>query len=155
MTLTLNLPDGLDVTGVHTSYVMADTWDQVAEDNELDNVGGPLTFTVSLEQAPPTPTPTPTPAPLEDGAISGSTWLYLNGDIVPQGRVNVYCYSGSVLVAETISDQDGNYLLQDVPPGTYTVIGESVINDVLYTDIAVNVVVNSGATTPYVTLFLH
>jgi hypothetical protein len=155
MTLTLALPDGLNATGVHTSHVMADTWNQVSEDSELDNVGGPLTFTVSLEQVPPTPTPTPTLAPVEDGAISGSTWLYLNGDVVPQGRVNVYCYDGSVLVAETISDQDGNYLLENVPPGTYTVIGESVINDVLYTDIALDVGVNSGETTPYVTLFLH
>ncbi len=134
---------------------MVDTLNGVAEDNELDNVGEPVTFNVSEEQPTPAPASAPMAAAVESGAISGSTWLWLDGDIAPQGRVNVYSYNGDVLVAETISDQDGNYLLQDLPPGTYTVIAESVIDEVLYTDIAVDILVNGGETTPYVTLYMH
>jgi hypothetical protein len=155
--LTLYLLDGVDTTGEHTAYVMVDTLNGVAEFDELDNVGDPLTFSALEDQCAPTPTPMPTsePALAGDGAISGSTWLHLNGDVAPQGRVNVYWYDGDVLVAETVSDRDGNYLQPDLPPGTYTVIGESVIDGVLYTDIAWNIIVKSGETTPYVTLYMH
>jgi len=153
--LTLYLLAGVDATGEHAAYVMADTLRGVAEFDELDNVGGPLTFYVSEE--PPTPVPAfvPMAASVESGAISGSTWLHLSGDTTPQGRVTVYCYNGDMLVAETISDRDGNYLLQDLPSGTYTVIGESVIDGVLYSDIAWGIAVKSGETTPYVTLYIH
>ena len=155
ITVTLYLPGGVDATGVHTYYVMADTLNGVAEVDELDNVAGPLTFTVSGEQPTPTPTSAPFAASVESGAISGSTWLHLNGDVAPQGRVNVYWYSGDVLVAETISDRAGTYRLQDLPPGTYTVVAESVIDGVLYTDIAWDIIVKSGEMTPYVTLYMH
>ena len=87
--------------------------------------------------------------------ISGSTWLYINGDVVPQGRVNVYCYDGGLLVAEALSDQDGNYIMLNVPAGSYTIIGETFIDHVLYSDIVMDVEVLGGQTTQYVTLVLH
>jgi hypothetical protein len=132
---------------------MADTLNAVVEADELDNVWGPLVFTVSAAASPPAPLSAFTLG--GDGAIGGSTWLHWNGDLAPQGRVNVYWYRGDALVAETTSDRDGNYLLQDLPPGTYTVVGELVVDGVLYSDVAGDIVVNGGETTPYVTLYLH
>lgn len=155
ISLTLYYHQGFDTVGEHVAYVMADTWDQIAEDNEWDNVSVPLTITVNEEGVPPTPTPTPTPGPVEDGSISGSTWLYINGDVVSQGRVNVYCYQGDMRIAEALSTQEGAYVLENVPPGTYAIVGEAVINSVLYTDVVMDVVVTSGQETPYVTLILH
>lgn len=155
ISLTFNYPDGFDTTGDHTAYALADSWDQISESDEEDNVGGPAAVPVTLEGVPPTPTPTPTPGSGDVGAISGSTWLHIYGDIVPQGRVDIYLYDGADLMAETISDQDGNYVLADVPVGTYTVIGETIIDGQVYSDIVLNVQVNSGQTTEYVTLVLH
>jgi hypothetical protein len=155
MSLTLFYLAGFTDLGEHTTYALADTWEQILESDESDNVGGPLTVNVELEGSPPTPTPTPTPGGSAPGAISGSTWLYINGDIVPQGRVSVYLYDGVELIAETLSDETGNYLLDSIPPGSYTVIGETVIDSTPYNDIIPDVQVYSGETTEYVTLVLH
>ena len=155
ISLTLNYVEGFEMVGDHTTYALADSWTQIAESDELDNVGGSQTVTVSQQGIPPTPTPTPTPGGTDTAAISGSTWLYVNGDVVPQGRVNIYLYDGSGLIAETLSDQDGDYWLTDVPAGNYTMIGETYIDGVLYSDIVLNVVAESGQTTEYVTLVLH
>ncbi len=152
--LTLNYLQGFDTTGQHQAYAMADSWEQVQETDELDNVGGPLAVYVAQEGTPPVPTPSPTPGG-PTGMISGSTWLYINGDVVPQGRVNVYCYDGGLLVAEALSDQDGNYIMLNVPAGSYTIIGETFIDHVLYSDIVMDVEVLGGQTTQYVTLVLH
>lgn len=155
ISLTLDYLEGLLVMGEHHAYALADSWDQVAESDETDNVGGPLVVVVEQEGTPPTPTPTPTPGGIEYGAISGSTWLYVNGDVVPQGRVNIYLYNGGELIAETLSDQDSNFALENVPAGTYTVMGQTYIDDALYSDVVMNVQVNAGETTSYVTLVLH
>jgi hypothetical protein len=155
ISLTMQHPEGVVAVGNHSAYALADTWDQVAESSESDNMGGPLPFVVPQQGVPPTPTPTPTPGGSGSGTISGSTWLFVNGDVVPQGRINVYCYDGDTLVAETLSDPSGNYVLEGVPPGTYTIIGQTVISGIFYSDIVLNVQVNAGETTPYVTLVLH
>jgi len=155
ISLTLNYLEGLITTGEHHAYALADSWDQVSESDETDNVGGPLIVMVDQEGFPPTPTPTPVPGSSEHGAISGSTWLYINGDVVPQGRVNIYLYDGAELIAETLSNEFSNYLLPNVPAGSYTVIGQTYIDDTLYSDVLLNVQVNSGETTPYVTLVLY
>jgi hypothetical protein len=152
--LALPLLYGVEVTGVHTCYVMADTLNEIGEGNELDNVGGPFTFTVDLEGTPPTPAPVPAAEGEGSGAISGVTWLQLDDGVAPQGMVNVYLYNGDALVAETTSDANGNYWLQDLAPGTYTVIGEVAIDGVLYTGTAMGIVVGGGETAPYVTLYL-
>ena len=152
--LTLNYLQGFETTDQHQTYAMADSWEQVQETDELDNVGGPLAVYVAQEGTPPVPTPSPTPGG-PTGMISGSTWLYINGDVVPQGRVNVYCYDGGLLVAEALSDQDGNYIMLNVPAGSYTIIGETFIDHMLYSDIVMDVEVLGGQTTQYVTLVLH
>jgi hypothetical protein len=152
--LTLSDLQGLTTTGDHNAYALADTWDQVLESDESDNVGGPALVQVSQQGVPPTATPIPTPG-ADSGSISGSTWLFINGDVVPQGRINVYCYDGDVLVAETLSDQTGDYLLEGIPAGACTVSGQTVISGVLYQDYVLNVPVVAGQTTPNVTLVLH
>ncbi len=154
--VTFYFPDGFDTAGNYPVYAMVDTWDQISEGNELDNVSGPVNLAVSSETSLPTPTPTPspTPAPVADGEISGSTWLFINGDFVPQGRVNVYCYDGSTLVAEALSDAAGNYAFADIPPGTYTLIGQAVINGSTYSAIRENVIILSGELNPFNTLIL-
>jgi Flp pilus assembly protein TadG len=154
ISLTLEYLDGISTVGDHTAYALADTWQQVVESNEEDNVGGPLAITIAQAGTPPTPTPTPDSGGETPGAISGSTWLLINADAVPQGRVDVYLDNGVEVIAETLSDQDGNYLFENVPPGTYTVIGETVIDGQLYTGYESNVVVQSGQLTEYVTLVL-
>jgi hypothetical protein len=141
------------VVGDHVAYALADTWTQVNESDEADNVSQAVLIPVPQEGTPPTPTPTPDAT--GTGAISGSTWLYINGDVVPQGRVNVYLYEGEVLIAEVLSDQSGDYVMEGLPAGTYTVIGETYIDGVLYSDIVLNVLVESGQTTQYMTLVLH
>jgi hypothetical protein len=155
ISLTLEHLAGLTTTGDHYAYAFADSWDQVLENAEDDNVGGPVSVTVELVGVPPTPTPTPTPGGNQVGAISGSTWLYISGDIVPQGRVNVYVYDGVDLVAETLSGHDGDYVISNLPEGTYTVIGETFIDGELYTHVVMGVDVLAGQTTEYVTLVLH
>jgi hypothetical protein len=152
--LTLRYLQGFVTLGDHNAYALADTWDQVLESDESDNVGGPVLVEVTQQGVPPTATPVPTPG-ADSGSISGSTWLFINGDAVPQGRINVYCYDGAVLVAETLSDQTGNYLLEGIPAGTCTVSGQTVISGALYQDYVLNVQVNAGQTTPNVTLVLH
>jgi hypothetical protein len=68
----------------------------------------------------------------------------------------VYCYdSGGTLIAETISDEYGDYVLENVPPGIYDVKGETLINDQPYSAWEYGVQVFSGAETPFVTLVLY
>jgi hypothetical protein len=155
--LTFNVPAGVSTTGDHNAYIVVDSTNQVAETDELDNLGGPATFTVSGDGTPPDPTPEPSPTPVGAGAISGSTWLNWNGSIAPQGRVHVYCYDDSPtpqLVAETDSDLEGNYLLEGLPAGTYTLAAETTIGGTYYGGGIVGVEVQSGMTTLYQTLYL-
>ncbi len=149
--LTIHYNEGFSTVDDHVVYALADTWEQISEENEDDNVSD--AETVSIIAQGPTPAPTPTPA--GDGAISGSTWLFINDDLVPQGRVNVYCYDGGDLIGQTLSDQDGYYLLEGIPAGSYTVVGETIIDGTLYADDVSNISVQSGQTTENVTLVLH
>jgi hypothetical protein len=153
--VSLDLPDGVDATGVYTAYVMVDTLLQVVESKEEDNLGGPVTFTAVGEGPPPAAMSAALSAEVSGGAIGGSTWLQLNGEVAPQGRAEVYCYSGDRLVAETTSDREGRYRLPDLPPGTYTVVAELFIDGIPYTDVAADIVVKRGETTPFVTLYLN
>jgi len=156
MSLTLRYPQGFNTIGDHTVYAVADTWDQVLEFDELDNVGGPLSVTVELEGTlPPTPTPTPTPGGVGTGAIGGSTWLNFSDSFSSQGRVSVYVYDGVELIAETLSDQAGQYLIESIPVGIYTVVGEMYIGDALYSDAVLNVEVFDGGAALFITLVLN
>jgi hypothetical protein len=66
------------------------------------------------------------------GVIEGFTWIFIKGDVVPHGRTDVYCYDGPTLIAQTISDADAFYQMEVPPGGTYTVIGQTYIDEVLY-----------------------
>ncbi len=156
MSLTLRYPQGFNTIGDHTVYAMADTWDQVLEFDELDNVSSPLSVTVGFEGTiPPTSTPTPTPGGVGTGAIVGFTWLNFNDVYGAQGRVNVYVYDGDVLIAETLSDQEGQYMIESIPAGIYTLVGEIYIGDVLYSDAVLNIEVYGGGTVYPITLVLN
>jgi hypothetical protein len=64
-------------------------------------------------------------------------------------------YSGSTLLATTLSDTQGQYQVLGVPPGTgYTVIGEATVEGTEYSDVRTGISVLSGANTPNVNLFL-
>jgi hypothetical protein len=72
ITLTINT-SGFAVTGTHPVYAWADSWNQIAETRETDNITGPIT--VSVTAVGPTPTPSPTPGPDQPGSSRGrSIW---------------------------------------------------------------------------------
>ena len=152
-TVTLFLESGFPVTGTHVVYVLADSQRQVGEDNELDNLSTPMSITVSAEGTLPEPSDPPTGT----GAIRGSTYLSMHGDVVPQGRVNVYCYdeADGALIAEILSDEYGDYALIDLPAGTCTVVGETFIDDQLFTDEIQGIVVDPDSVSYFWLLVLH
>jgi Flp pilus assembly protein TadG len=155
-TAVLELPDGISVSGTHTVSVMADTWHQVSESDEMDNLSQPTTMTIVSRAVFPGLTPTPTPLPGGKGSVSGSTWLYLDGILAPQGRVLVSVYTADGdLVAQGYSDRSGQYLLDSVPAGTFNMFAELYVDGELYLDILTNVEVKNNQLTPYQALLLH
>jgi hypothetical protein len=129
-TLILTLHSGFATTGTHQVWAFTDSWFQVGELDEDDNGYGPIDVVVSGEGVlPPTQTVTTTV-----GAIAGETWVSLTGLAVPHGRATVYVYQGDTLVDSTVSDDNARYELADLPVGTYTVIGETWINGVRYSN---------------------
>nr|HID14178.1 hypothetical protein [Anaerolineae bacterium] len=137
--LTITFRSGFATTGTYQIWALADSWNQVAETNEEDNVGGPVTVTVSEEGTPPPTSPT------GSGSIAGETWVSLTGIPVPHGRTNVWCVDewGNV-VASTVSDDEARYELSNLPVGTYTVIGETWIDGVRYSRTYYEIDVNEG-----------
>ena len=152
-TVTLFLDGGFPVTGTHVVYALADSLQQVGEDDELDNLSAPMSITVSAEGTIPVPSDPPTGT----GALRGSTYLSMGGDVVPQGRVNVYCYdqADGALIAETLSDEYGDYLLLNLPEGLYTVVGETFINDEHYMDDIQDIAVAADTVSYFWLLVLH
>jgi len=139
LSFTMYVPDGFAATGVHTLTAMVDTWDQIAETSELDNLS--RVYTVTIASANPTPTPTPTPevTPGAGGAIEGTTYMYTDG-LRPQSVVSVYVYDAQGrLYGSTRSDNNGAYHIGDLPPNStgYTVRAVLRIGDQLYVDQAV------------------
>ena len=154
--VVLGLPEGLSVSGTHTVSVMADTWHQVSESDEADNLSEPVTVSIVAREVMPGMTPTPTPLPGGFGSVSGSTWLYYEGDLAPQGRVLVSVYTGDgYVVAQGLSDRSGQYLLENVPKGTFNMFAELYVDGEFYLDILTNVEVDNNKLTPYQTLLLH
>ncbi len=129
-TLTVTLQSGFATTGTHQIWAFADSWFQVNELDEDDNGYGPIDVVVSAEGAlPPTQTVTTTV-----GSIAGETWVSLTGLTVLHGRASVYVYQGDTLVDSTVSDDDARYEFADLPVGDYTVIGETWINGIRYSN---------------------
>ncbi|MCX8067459.1 MAG: pilus assembly protein [Anaerolineae bacterium] len=151
ITLTINT-QGFAVTGTHRVYAWVDSWNQISETRETDNITGPIT--VSVTAVGPTPTPSPTPAPAM-GIIAGRTYLYRGGTITPISRATVEVWRGSTLIASTLSGEGGIYQLTNIPAGSgYTVVGWVVVDGQYYTDQVTNVTVTGGQITT-VPLFLR
>jgi uncharacterized repeat protein (TIGR01451 family) len=128
--ITITLQEGFTVTDTHQVWAYADSLYQIGELDEDDNAYGPISVTVSLEGTPPPTLPVTTTA----GSIAGETWVSLTGIPVPHGRTNVHLYEGDTLVASTVSNDSAYYEFVDVPVGTYTVIGETWINGIRYSN---------------------
>jgi len=56
------------------------------------------------------------------GRIVGSVYSELNGELLPSADILLYFGAGTEYpVCKTSSDQHGNYTLEDLPPGFYTI----------------------------------
>ncbi len=102
----------------------------MGELDETDNAYGSITVTVTEEGMPPPEPPVSTTV----GSIAGETWISLSGLPMPHGRTDVYVYQGDTLVAFTTSGEDTMYEFPDLPIGTYTVIGETWLDGVRYSN---------------------
>ncbi|HOC21491.1 MAG TPA: TadE/TadG family type IV pilus assembly protein [Anaerolineae bacterium] len=134
---TMWVDPGFTTTGVHTLTALADTWNQIREYSEINNLSTPLAVTVTQENPVPTPTPTPavTPGPL--GRIRGTTYI----DGVPKSPVNIYIYDTEgrlrwsgfsyIYVPPSGPPSDGHYEAE-LPPGDYVVIGQVRMANALY-----------------------
>jgi hypothetical protein len=68
------------------------------------------------------------------GAIEGTTWVSLPGSFpVPSDRAHVKLLQGGSVIVETLSDENAEYAFTNLQADTYTVIGETWIDNVLYT----------------------
>jgi Flp pilus assembly protein TadG len=151
LTIPLSYPEGFSIPGEHAVYVSTDSMLEVDEVSEENNVNAePLVVVVSGS----TPTPSPTPE-TGDGSISGATWVWVGGNwTVPQGRVVVTCYDSDGNWVATTQSKDGYYTLENLPSGTYRVVGSIVIDGVTYYDEYTDVTVTSPSNTPFIDLFL-
>jgi Flp pilus assembly protein TadG len=130
VSLTMYVPDGFETKGEHTVIAMIDTWDQIVEADETNNVSPSETVTLTIANPEPTPTPQVTPGPT--GSIWGDTLL--EGSYAPNVTVYVLAEDGR-LVASTISDRNGRFELFDIPVGVYSVRGELRIGEESYVHI--------------------
>lgn len=129
VSFTMYVPNGFKEVGNHTVQAMIDTWNQIRETNEANNISALLPVTLTVSNPAPIPTATPVGTPSPPGNIRGVT--YLNGP--PQAGVTLYVFAADGrMVASGRSDANGNYLFTNVPAGTYTVVGELTLNGVRY-----------------------
>jgi hypothetical protein len=156
ITLTIPHDSGFSEAGYHQIYAWADSYEQIVESIEDNNVSGPISVPVSSEGVVPVPTPTDTPTPPTHGSISGVTMIWDGAIMVPIGRATVTLMEGATIVADTTSDaENGTYRFDGVAPGTYTVLGEAVIDGLLYYDVVSDVIVVAGVETTDVDLILR
>jgi uncharacterized repeat protein (TIGR01451 family) len=129
--ITATYQSGFEETGTYDVRALVDSWEQVVELDEGDNMYGPIQVPVTLEGEPPYTPPVTTTV----GTIAGETWISLTGNPVPHARATVWCVDGEGhTVASTVSDRDAQYQLADLPVGTYTVIGETWVNGYRYSN---------------------
>ena len=79
----------------------------------------------------------------------GETRILLAVEPVPHKRARVWCIdteTGSE-VAFATSDDNAQYVLSNLPVGTYDIYAESVINNDLYNDLITGLQVQDGITT--------
>ncbi|MCU0520060.1 MAG: hypothetical protein MUF84_05130 [Anaerolineae bacterium] len=148
ITFTMYVPDGFTTVGNHTLIAMVDTWDQIAELDETNNVSVPLSIRLTIGNLAPTPTPEVTPGPT--GIIMGTTRL----GSLDQANVAVFLYDADGrLWASARSDANGLYQLVDMNEGEYTVVGQLRLGDVFY--MAMEPVTVVGAAYSIVDLYLE
>jgi Flp pilus assembly protein TadG len=146
ISFTMFVIDGFDTTGQHTLQVMVDTWDQIEESEEGNNVSASLTFTITVANLEPTPTNTPEITPGPRGAISGMTYLFETG--LEIGNVAVYVYDDEGrLWGSGRSDTNGYYIIENIPAGEYTVVGQLRLAENQYIGQVFPVTVSTGTTT--------
>ena len=130
ISFTMYVPDGFEKVGEHTLIAMVDTWNQITELDEANNVSAPLSVRLSIWNPAPTPTPVVTPGPT--GSIIGTTRL----GALEQANVSIYLYdSDGRLWASGRSDADGSYELQGIAEGDYTVTGQLRLGNAFYFDL--------------------
>jgi len=152
-TYTFSMP------GSHFLQAQVDTYNQIREGSESNNVSVPYPIAIQGTAATPTPTPTPgTPTPTVSpgptGGIRGTVWASTSGGLSLAPRATVRVLSGSTPVAQTLAGPDGQFSLTSLPAGTYTVAGSLCIEGALYVDSVPGVTVTGGQTTQ-VTLLLE
>jgi Flp pilus assembly protein TadG len=109
-----------------------------------------------LSTATPTSTPTPTNTPGGvDGSIEGRAWVFYNNTWVRWSGVTVELRDqGGNLIDTTTSGRNGQYSLDDVPPGTYNLVAYITIDTVYYYGVRTGVVVVSRRTTSWQHIYL-
>jgi hypothetical protein len=153
---TMYVPgENLQITGTHSVVAVADTWEQISESDETNNLSAPLTFTITVQNPVPTPTPTPETPPGDPGGIEGRTYIYIEDQLQSLSGVGIYVYDPEGrLMGSGFSDASGLYQITDLPAGDYTVVGIVRMGDVLYQD-QIMVTVWEGATTQGADLVLE
>lgn len=129
-TVIVNAPFGFANSPTnHQVYGMVDSVLQISEINETNNVTDPRT----VLNVTPAATPTPTPNLTGDSELSGLVQALI-GIYLPQFRAEVFLTdeSTSLIVARTSTDENGFYIFDTVPPGTYTLHACIVINNIEY-----------------------
>lgn len=118
ITFTMYVPDGFSETGPHTLVAMVDTWNQVPELLEDNNVSAVETLTITVQNPQPEPTPV---AEGPTGTLTGEA--YVEGE--PTAGVSIYLYAqDGRLAASGRSVNDGLFGFTDLPTGQYTLVGE-------------------------------
>ncbi len=131
-TVIINAPFGFENSPTnHQVYGMVDSVLQIQEVSETNNVTNPRTVLNVTPAA--TPTPTPTPNIVGDSEISGVVFA-LRGTYLRQFRADVFLTdeSTSQIVSRTTTDENGFYIFDTVPVGTYTVHACIVIDNSQY-----------------------
>ena len=154
------------VTGTYYLYALADTYENVTEISETNNVRGPVQVIVDPNPSPPAPTPTATPGPdcesdpPAGGSVAGTVWVFIGEQlVVPTERVSLELWKDGLMVATTESGLDGRYPVEDLPwcvsAGTgYTVYGLVIIDGVIYSGLQTGIQVVLGQVTSNVDLIL-
>jgi hypothetical protein len=158
---TISWPYTFTEVGEFYIYTQADTFEDVAESDETNNVSNVLTVTVTYD-GPVPPTPTPTSTPEICGDISGSVLIFIGGELqVPLERVEMSLLMEVApgqwdTVATTGTYGEGLYFFDCVlEADDYLVWGIIEIGNTTYMGLAPGVRVIAGQETQNVNLILY
>ena len=134
-TVTIDVPfgftDGMDEN--REVWAMVDSFEQINETDEENNIGGPALVTGILTSTVGTPTPTPAGA----GEISGIVRISLEGGgrIQPQARAQLWLVDESLEVISTaFSDINGHYQFLNIEIERYRVWACVPIDGLIFAD---------------------